>query len=144
MGALETAKEIGRMTATATLGKDVIDLLKEKVLLLTEQVTTLDAENKNLKAKVYDLEQELAKARPKEDGLDEVEVRFLQALTQRNWTPVEAVAAALSISKVKAQYHRDVLNKAGLIKMPMVVYAGQETYGLTSAGREYLAKRDLI
>src|SRR5262249_12644146 len=65
MSALDTAKEIGRIAAATTLGKDVIDLLEKKITLLTEQVTTLEAENKNLKVKVHDLEQERNRLQPK-------------------------------------------------------------------------------
>jgi len=45
MSAIDTAKEIGRIASTATLGKDVIDLFEKKVALLAEQVTTLETEN---------------------------------------------------------------------------------------------------
>jgi predicted RNase H-like nuclease (RuvC/YqgF family) len=64
MSALDTAKEIGRIASTASLGKDVTDLFEKKVALLTEQVTALETENANLKQKVYDLEQELDRLRP--------------------------------------------------------------------------------
>jgi RIO-like serine/threonine protein kinase len=144
MSAIETAKEIVRITSTAGLSKDVIDLLEKKNALLAEQITSLETENANLKEKITNLQQQLDRLCPKENGLDETEVRFLQLLTQRNWTPIESIAAALSIAKVKAEYHRDVLTKARLIRMPMVVQVGYETYGLTEAGRAYLAKRDLI
>ncbi len=49
MSAIDTAKEIVRITSTAGLSKDVIDLLEKKNLLLTEQVTTLETEITSLK-----------------------------------------------------------------------------------------------
>ena len=70
MSALETAKEIGRIASTASLGKDVTDLFEKKVALLTEQVTALETENANLKQRVYDLEQELDRLRPGQGGLE--------------------------------------------------------------------------
>jgi predicted nuclease with TOPRIM domain len=55
MSAIETAKEIVRISSTAGLSKDVIDLLDKKNSLLTEQVTTLETENANLKKKLAEL-----------------------------------------------------------------------------------------
>ena len=49
MSAIDTAKEIARIASTASLGKDVIELLEKKVGLLAEQITTLETENANLK-----------------------------------------------------------------------------------------------
>jgi hypothetical protein len=37
MSAMDTAKEIARIASTASLGKDVIELLEKKVGLLAEQ-----------------------------------------------------------------------------------------------------------
>lgn len=58
MGALDTAREILRISSTAGLSKDVIDLLEKKVALLTEEIASLRAEisrlqteNANLRAK---------------------------------------------------------------------------------------------
>lgn len=141
MSALDTAKELGRMAATATLSKDVIDLFEKKVALLTEQVAALQTENANLKQKVKSLEQELDRFSPKSEELAEIEVSFLQLLAQRNFMSVREIAASLGISKVKAEHHRDVLEKEALIKAPM---AGQDAYALAEKGRAYLARRGLI
>lgn len=70
MSALDTAKEIVRMTSTAGLSKDVIDLLEKKLAIITGEladatrksglletrILKLEAENANLKAKIQNLE----------------------------------------------------------------------------------------
>ncbi len=66
MSAIDTAKEIVRITSTAGLSKDVIDLLEKKVSLLTEQVTTLEREKTDLKKKIADLEQREASTKAEE------------------------------------------------------------------------------
>jgi predicted RNase H-like nuclease (RuvC/YqgF family) len=139
MSALDTAKEIGRMAATATLGKDVIDLFEKKVALLTEQVAALEAENAELKKKVENFEHELASLKPKGE-LEKDTVRFLQLLFQQPLT-ISQIANALGISKGMAEYHRDVLDRAKMIGLPMIVTMGRENpYHLLAKGREYLVK----
>jgi predicted RNase H-like nuclease (RuvC/YqgF family) len=139
MSALDTAKEIGRIAAATTLGKDVIDLLEKKIVLLTEQVTALETENKNLKVKVYDLEQELSHLRPKED-LDPQAVQLLQVLARRPGLRIEEIAGYLQVSRVRAEYHRDNLMGAKMIGYHGgIVEMGYEGYELRPNGREYLA-----
>ena len=139
MSALDTAKEIGRMTATATLGKDVIDLLKEKVSLLTEQITTLETENTNLKKKVADLEQEVDRLHPKDD-LDEQSIRILKLLAEQPGLQIDQIAGYLGLSRVRAEYHRDSLMEAKMIGYHGgIVEMGYEGYELRRNGREYLA-----
>jgi len=141
MSALDTAKEIARMTSTASLGKDVIDLLKEKVALLTEQITTLEAENSNVKKKVADLEQELDRLRPKKE-LHQDAVRFLKLLFDQPRLSLPQIVNALNISRGMVEYHRDKLWKAKMIGYGRGVSYGRamETYVLLPKGREYVAK----
>lgn len=148
MSALDTAKEIGRIASTASLGKDVIDLLEKKVALLTEQITSLtenlalsESENLNLRQKVYDLEQEIDRLRPKDD-LQPDTVRFLKLLFEQGPLGLREIADALAISFGIAEYHRDVLNKAKMICFIGGVFGGaREGYKLMPTGREYLVKR---
>jgi septal ring factor EnvC (AmiA/AmiB activator) len=118
MSALDTAKEIGRIASTASLGKDVIDLLEKKVALLTEQVTALETENLNLRQKVYDLEQELERLRPKQDRFEKDAERILESLfdlSDDEGIPVEVVGQALGISKSMAKYHCNTLMGADVV-----------------------------
>src|ERR1051325_7704845 len=114
MSALDTAKEIGRMAATATLSKDVIDLFEKKVALLTEQVATLETENANLNQKVAGLQQQLDRFHPKGE-LQPDAVRFLKLLFQQDGLTVSQIAGALGIQKGMAEFHRDVLVKGKMI-----------------------------
>jgi hypothetical protein len=59
MNASQTAKELVRIATTAGLSKDVIDLLEKKAALLVEEnavltnkITTLEVENRQLKTQV--------------------------------------------------------------------------------------------
>src|SRR5205807_6785173 len=80
MSAIDTAKEIVRITSTAGLSKDVIDLLEKKVSLLTEKITTLETENSELKTKTAHLEKELKRLRPQQDDLEEGAIQILKAM----------------------------------------------------------------
>jgi predicted DNA-binding transcriptional regulator len=151
MNPADIAKDAIRIVTTAGLSKDVIDLLEKKVALLTDTISMLDqeksvlnGENVKLQKQIVDLQEELDRLRPKQDGLEEVEVKFLQLLAQHNFMSVREIAASLGISKVKAEYHRDELKKKALLRTPMIVQAGQEAYALGEKGRAYLAKRGLI
>src|SRR5437764_13620478 len=98
MSAIDTAKEIARIASTATLGKDVIDLLEKKVTLLRDQVTTLETQNTDLKRKVANLGQQLAGVPPKGE-LHPDAVRLLKLLFEHDGgVTVSAVAGELGIS----------------------------------------------
>jgi hypothetical protein len=158
MGALDTAREIGRIATTATLGKDVIDLLEKKVALLTEQITALDeqitvlgTENTNLKKKAADLEQQLASFNPIEEALDDVSIKFLKLLFDHGAVSTSFAAQELKIAQGIADYHRDILYRAKLIYefQPGFVSTTSSfrhrnpTYKLTPKGREYVVKNVL-
>jgi predicted RNase H-like nuclease (RuvC/YqgF family) len=144
MSAIDTVKEIARITSTTGLGKDVIDLLEKKVSLLTEQIATLETENTNLKKKVADLEQEIDRLRPK-GHLDVQSVKILTLLAQQTGLRIEQIAGYLGVSKVRAEYHRDNLMAAEMIGYHgVIVEMGDEAYALRSKGREYLVKHGHI
>src|ERR1043165_5971567 len=67
MGALDTAKEIVRLSSTAGHSKDVIDLPEKKVALLAEQVSALESDNAQLKAELAQVRQQLPHASPVRD-----------------------------------------------------------------------------
>jgi hypothetical protein len=72
-------------------------------------------------------------------------VRFLQLLFQNDDLTVPQIAAALKIQKGMAEFHRDVLQKAKMIGLPMIVTMGKEPpYYLRPAGREYLVKHSHV
>jgi hypothetical protein len=58
LSALDTTKEILRITSSAGLSKDVIDLLPAKVSLLAEQIVLLEKENTLLRTKASHFESE--------------------------------------------------------------------------------------
>jgi hypothetical protein len=148
MNPAEIVKEVVRIADTHGLSKDVIDLLKEKIALLAEQITSLtenlalsESENLNLKQKVYDLEQEIDRLRPKDD-LEPDTVRFLKLLFEQGPLGLREIADALAISFGIAEYHRDLLTKAKMICFIGGVFGGaREGYKLMPTGREYLVKR---
>jgi DNA-binding MarR family transcriptional regulator len=151
-GPQEIAKDVIRLVTTAGLGKDVIDLLEKKVALLTEKIGTLEkeksvlqTENANLKQKVYDLEQELDRLRPRQGGLEEGAEKILLILfSSLDPTPsLEQMASRLGVSKGIAQYHADRLEEAGMIQLA----AGGSTgaiYILTPKGRAYVVENNLV
>jgi DNA-binding MarR family transcriptional regulator len=152
MSAIDTAKEIARIAVTSGLSNEIIELLEKKISLLTEQIATLEREksslvsdNTNLQKKIEDLEQQLASLSPQSSGLDQVSLKFLKLLFDRDELSVEDVAASLGISKGLAEYHCDILSKANMIKPIRIgvedfLGSSPATYGLLPKGREYVIK----
>ena len=115
MSAIDTAKEIARIASTASLGKDVIELLEKKVGLLAEQIKTLETEKANLKQNVANLDQQFAGARPKSE-LHPDAIRFLKLLFEHDkGLTISQIAGSLGISKGMAEYHHDVLLDAEMV-----------------------------
>ena len=146
MSAIDTAKEIGRIAAATTLGKDVIDLLEKKITLLTEQITTLEqensvlqAENADLEQKVVNLQQEIERTRPKQGGLDETAKKFIKFLFESGSSvDFDYAAAMLEVTKGKAAYYIDVLLKNEMISgRGVVLDDALGAYELTPKGREF-------
>lgn len=133
MGALDTAKEIGRIAVTSGLSQEIITLLEKKVGLLTEQVSSLEAENTNLKAKAYDLGKELERLSPKSDRLEEGAEKILALLFEQDDSiHTDYIAELVGMKKGVAQHHIDNLYERDLMGL-----VGVQTYGLTPKGRAY-------
>jgi len=151
MGALDTVKELGPMATTATLSKDVIDLVSKKAELLEEQVATLEqentvlkTENANLKQKIKDFEQQVSGSHPK-DELQPEAVQILKLLFNGDSLTVTQITSALGIQKGMVEFHRDALVKQKMISLPMIRTLGRENpYHLLPAGRAYLVDRRLV
>jgi DNA-binding NarL/FixJ family response regulator len=138
MSAIDTAKEIARIASTASLGKDVIDLLEKKVGLLAEQITTLETENANLKQKAANFDQQFAGARPKSE-LHPDTIRFLKLLFEHDTgLTVSQIAYLLGISEGMTEYHHDVLLDAKLVGLSVRMH--KETVFLEAKGRAYLVE----
>jgi hypothetical protein len=145
MSAIDTAKEIARIASTASLGKDVIDLFEKKVVLLAEQVTTLETENANLKQKAADFEQQLAGVRPK-GKLHPDAIRFLKLLFENDrGLTISQIAGSLGISKGMAEYHHDVLLDLEMVGLQVITLKGSMlTVFLEAKGRAYLVEHSHV
>ena len=145
MSAIDTAKEIARIASTASLGKDVIDLLEKKVGLLTEQITTLETENANLKQKVANFDQQFAGARPKGE-LHPDAIRFLKLLFEHDTgLTVSQIAYLLGISEGMTEYHHDVLLDAEMVGLQVITHKGSVlTVFLEAKGRAYLVEHSHV
>ena len=142
MSAIDTAKEIAKIAVTSGLSTEIIGLLEKKVTLLTEQVTTLETENKNLKAKLYDLEQELGKLKPKQDLADDT-IKVLRLFFDHDFT-VTQVSQYLGITHGMADFHCGALYEKGMIDLPMMRTLGAENvYYIAQKGRDYIVKHGL-
>ena len=124
MNPLEIAKEIFGLAVNAGLKKDVVDLLEKKVGLLTEEITALKTENANLKAKLYDLEQELNRVKPKRD-LEDDTIKVIRLFFDHDLTASQ-VANALGMSYGMADYHCGALYEKHMIALPMIRNLGAE------------------
>jgi len=116
MGALDTAKEIVRLSSTAGHSKDVIDLLEKKVALLAEQVSALESENAQLKAELAQVRQQLPHASPVRD-LSAQERHVLIHLTREDrGLTVDELAHAIGNIPSMARHHCEELEALGLIQ----------------------------
>src|SRR5262249_23302167 len=116
-GPIDIGKEIISLASTAGIKKDIIDLLKEKVTLLTEKIAALEADNSELKQKVTDLEKDLEHLRPPQEGFEEGAIQILKAMFSAGGNAFfETLAPQLRMSKSMADYHADSLLKSGMIE----------------------------
>lgn len=140
MSAIDTAKEIARIASTASLGKDVIELLEKKVGLLAEQITTLETENVKLKQKVANLDQQFAGARPKSE-LHPDAIRFLKLLFEHDKGLTVSQSWLAWRSKGMAEYHHDVLLDAEMVGLSVRMPKGSALKVFLGAkGRAYLVE----
>jgi len=136
---------------TAGLSKDVIDLLKKKIALLTEQITTLEheksflqTENAKLRKKVENLKQQLDRGHPKGE-LDDDTVEVLKLLFEQDGLTVSQVAGDLNMSHGMAEYHCGALRSAEMIGFPFLRTFGSENPNcILQRGRAYLVKKGLV
>jgi hypothetical protein len=125
--------------------------LKEKVSLLTEQITTLkheksvlQTENAKLRKKVKNLEQQLDRVKPKGELADDT-IEVLKFLFENDGLTVSQVAGDLNMSHGMAEYHCGALRSAGMIGFPFLRTFGSENPNcMLQKGRAYLVKNGLI
>jgi len=139
MSATDIAKEIIRIANTATLGKDVIDLLKEKVALLTEEIDTLRSKASSLEVENADLKASLQSLQPG-DVLPKETADVLQFFfDQGHELSIEQVAQRFQFQMSVAEYHFDVLRKRRFVRPTRAISARSSgAYGLTQEGRGYV------
>jgi predicted nuclease with TOPRIM domain len=152
----EAAGNIVSALRHSDIKKDIIELQEKHLGLLTKEIETLTlklteskSEIANLKAKLYDLEQELGRLKPKDD-LPPDAIKMLDRLFNEDLA-IEYLAKILHIERGMAEHYRDILFDALLIEQTGVGFTGfgamgdwvdtSGSYGLTAKGREYVAKR---
>jgi DNA-binding MarR family transcriptional regulator len=145
MSAMDTAKEIARIASTASLGKDVIELLEKRSDCLRSKITTLETENTKLKQEVANLDQQFAGARPKSE-LHPDAIRFLKLLFEHDkGLTVSQIAGSLGISKGMAEYHHDVLLDAEMVGLSVRMPKGTALkVSLEAKGRAYLVEHGQV
>lgn len=159
MGALDTIRDIGGMIAGATIGKEVISLLKEKMALLADQISTLEQqktvlsdENAGLKRQITELQGQLANLAPSNDELEDGEIKILRFLFNNDECALEYVASSVGISIGMAQYHCDRLverlfiSRGGFVGMNPWGEGEQSlgTISLRPEGRAEAVRRKLV
>lgn len=136
----DMAKDAIGVATTAGLGKDVIALLKDKVELtekiaaLEQEKSVLHRENVSLKKQIETLQQQLAAAGTKQEEFDPEALKILKVLFYQGERSIEYMADLLDISRAMAEYQRDALVKAGMIRHTR---SRSGDYDLTVKGREF-------
>jgi regulator of replication initiation timing len=112
---LATVKEIVRISTTAGLSKDVIDLLEKKSALLAKQVEALEGENARLKIENAQLRARLNQPQPVVK-LDDTYWKALIYFCDRDEVvTIQEIAGHLGCTESKARFVCDGLSEKGLI-----------------------------
>lgn len=149
MGAYEMAKDAARLASTATLGKDVIDLLNAKLALLAEQAKTLEAENGTLKAENANLKAQLQHLQPKPSGLEDDTVKILKLFFDRaEDLNAPFIAQQFQMKPSVVDYHIDLLLQKRFIRQSRVgfdTYEGSSPswFEIGSDGRAFIVKNGM-
>ena len=146
----EAAGNIVSALRHADVKKDIIELQEKHLGLLTKEIETLTlklAESTtqiaNLKAKLYDLEQELNRVKPKGD-LEDDTIKVIRLFFDHDLTASQ-IANALGMSYGMADYHCGALYEKHMIALPMIRTLGAENeYYITQRGRDYIVKQGLV
>jgi septal ring factor EnvC (AmiA/AmiB activator) len=150
MSATDIAKDIVRIANTATLSKDVIDLMEKKLAILTEEVASLARQLSDANAQIASLETENAKLKAQAHrlqpagGLSNETADVLQFFfDQGRDLSIEHIAQKFQFQMSVAEYHFDVLFKRRFVtqtRMGIETYGGSSPamFALTSEGRSYV------
>lgn len=154
MSVADAAKEMVRIAQTHGLAKDVIDLLEKKAGLLAEQVASLEQENaallrqnRQLKVENENFKKQPQIAQPASDELDEICSKMLVTLANyngRDGITNHELIQHLGLQKAKGDYHFDQLVKRKFVHTSSGVMGRGMFYHVTSAGRDYMAKKGLL
>jgi hypothetical protein len=142
MSATDIAKDIVRIATTATLSKDVIDLMEKKLALLTEEIASLRSKVLHLEAENASLKTQLQRLQPA-DALPKDTADVLQFFfDQGRDLSIEEIAQRFNFKMSVAEYHFDVLKKQGFVYQTGVdLGLSPVGFALTIGGREYVMQR---
>ncbi|HEY1769636.1 MAG TPA: winged helix-turn-helix domain-containing protein [Chthoniobacterales bacterium] len=142
MGMEDMGREAIRILAASGLSNDVIELLKEKVNLLTAEITRLEAENERLRSRGQDSNENPVPVPPL-GNLTADTVKVLRLLFQQRLTASQ-IARSLNLPKGIVDYHLGLLLKHQLVKLPAFRTVGAEpAYWLTQKGRACIIENEL-
>jgi len=133
--------------------------IRNRLLVLRDQAEAVEAELQATKAQLLEAQTRIKELeaqaqahdlKPKADELPKDAIRMLDLLFDRRDLAIEYMAEALGIERGMGEHYRDVLQGAGLIHQTGMGFQGfgamgdwvdtSGAYGLTSKGREYVAK----
>jgi hypothetical protein len=139
MSATDIAKDIVRIANTATLSKDVIDLLEKKLSLLTEEIDSLHSKVSHLEVENADLKTQLQRLQPG-DALPKETADVLQFFfNEGRDLSIEQVAQRFQFQISVAEYHFDILKKRRFVRQTRAISdQSSGAYGLTQEGRGYV------
>lgn len=139
MSATDIAKEIVRIATTATLSKDVIDLLEKKLSLLTEEIESLRSKVSHLEVENATLKAQLQHLRPADELPKETADVLQFFFDQGRDLSIEQVAQQFHFQTSVAEYHLGVLEKRRFVRQTRAVSVQSSgAFGLTQDGRGYV------
>ena len=139
MSATDVAKDIVRLANTANMSKHVIDLLKKKLALLTEELVTLRSAVSRLQAENACLMAQVHRTQPAAGGLDDDTLKVLRFFfdTGRELS-IPQVAKQFGFPTSAAQFHFEELMRRRFIRRSRARVGDHAVFfELLPAGREF-------
>ena len=122
MSLSDTAKEAIRLASTAGIGKDVIDLLTQKVTLLDEKLLESNLSLEKARLKIGELLAENKKLRKQiapdeDDRIHPKQEEILEVLHKSETLSVEQISQVIGVSPPDTKYHLDKLDVLEFVEL---------------------------